>query len=114
MSFEPACLVEELAAVADRGVIVGAVHDEHRNRDLRELLVEPLVGPDQRRDGDRRLDLVGDQRIVVERLHRLRIAREVLVVQREHRQARCDVAEALDRGQREARAPAPGRRSSRR
>ena len=39
------------------------------------------------------------QRVVVQRLDRLRIAREVLVLEREHRQPRGDVAQPLDGGE---------------
>ena len=95
-------LVEELAAVADGGLVVGAVHDEHRQRDARELFPEPLVGANQRRDGNRRLHLVRGQRIVVQRLNRLRIAREILVLELEHRKPRGDVAQPLDGGEGEA------------
>ena len=52
-------------------------------------------GRAQRRD--RRLHLVRGQRIVVQRRDRLRIAREVLVLQLQHRQPGGDVAQALDR-----------------
>jgi hypothetical protein len=67
-------VVEELAAVTDRGLVVGAVHDEHRQRDARELFAEPLVCANQRRNSHRRLNLVRGQRVAVQRLNRLRIA----------------------------------------
>jgi hypothetical protein len=47
--------------------------------------------------------LVCDERVVVHRADRLRIAREVLVLQEEHTRARDDAAEALEEGQREVR-----------
>jgi hypothetical protein len=46
-----------------------------------KLFLEPLVGADHLRQGLRRLSLVGDERIVVHRLHDLGIAREVLVLE---------------------------------
>jgi hypothetical protein len=53
-------VVEELAALAHRRLVVRAVHDQHRQRDEWELLAEPLIGAHQRRNGDRRLHLMRD------------------------------------------------------
>src|SRR5262245_17891209 len=77
------------------------MEDQHRQRDQRELLPEPLVGADHLRQRLRRLRLVGDQRILVHRLHDRRIARELLVFQMQDVRVRGEVAQTLENRERE-------------
>jgi hypothetical protein len=46
---------------------------------------------------------VRGERVVVQSLDRFRIAREILVLELEHREARGEMTQSLDRGQREPR-----------
>ena len=94
LSFEAGVRMEILAALADRRLVGGAVHNQHRQGDLLEAVVQPLVGAHQGRDGGRRLDLVLGERIILQRLQRHWIAGEVLHVQRQHPELRRDMADA--------------------
>ena len=94
-------VVEELAAVGPGHLVGGAVQDQERQHEAREVALDALVGADQRRDGLGRLHLVLEQRVRVHRAHHLRVAGEVLVLQTQDVGVRRDVAEALQHRQRE-------------
>ena len=74
------------------------MENEHWQGDERKFPFEPFVGADQGGNGQRRLNLLGDEWITVQCLQRGRIAREVLVLECEHGQVRRDAAQPLDDG----------------
>ena len=57
---------------------------------------KPFVGANERRDRDCRLHFVRGERVVVQRLDGLRIAREILVLERERRKPGREVAQPFD------------------
>jgi hypothetical protein len=65
--------------------------------------VQPLIGADQRGDGRGGLGLALGERIGLQRGKGRRVAGEILHVQRQHAEPRRDMADALDRGEHEAR-----------
>ena len=70
----PGRVVELPAAARLRGLVVRAVKDEQRKLEVRELVLEAVVGADHLGDGLSRLLLIGDQGVGVHLPHDRRVA----------------------------------------
>ena len=92
---------EELAAVGAGRLVGGAVQDQERQLEEREVALDPVVGAGEGGDGLGRLHLVLEERVVVHLLDDGGIAGEGLEGQAQHVGVRRDVAQALQHRERE-------------
>src|SRR6266508_1494278 len=88
-------VIKVLAAAGPGDLVICAVHDQHRQGDLREPLLQPLVAAQHRCNRLGWLHLVRDERVALERLDHFRIPRETVIIQPEHVGIGHDMAQTL-------------------
>ena len=79
-----------------KGAFSGAVKNQDRLRNQRELLLESLIGTNQCGHRSRRLSFVGNERIFVHGFHGFRVTRKPLVRKVEDMGMRREMAQSFE------------------